>query len=279
MERCRDLLFVLLVTAVATTTAWSYPADGKLERDKSIFTEREPRARRQEGRFELTDEENNRLLEALKKSNPAKARELAELRKKNPKRFSEALRTNAPEEYGKIVGERVERWFERRRQSRRNDFLAWLKTNVPQEADALAKLKESNPDLYTKKYEWTHRRYGRAFDESKDHPEMARVLLEDVRLKRTRDHLVGRIKRAESDRERKRLCAELEGVLSDRYDLIVIRKQLLYERLLRRLEGLQKWIRRSRADIEEAKKEDIKAENIRQRTKTLLEGTNKGILD
>jgi hypothetical protein len=279
MERCRGLVFVLLVTTVATVTALPNPADGKQERDKSIFTEREPRARRQEGRFELTDEENSRLLEALKKTDSAKARELAELRKKNPKRFSEELRKNASDEYDKIVGEHVERWLERRRQGRRNEFIAWLKTNVPQEADALEELKDKNPDLYTRKYEWTYKRYGRAFDESKDHPEMARVLLEDVRLKRTRDHLVGKIKRSESDRDKKRLTAELESVLSDRYDLIVIRKRLLYERLLKRLEGLQKWIRKSRADIEEAKKEEIKAENIRQRTKTLLEGTKKGILD
>jgi hypothetical protein len=279
MERCRGLVVVLWVTMVAIITALPTPAHGTQERDKSIFNEREPRARRQEGRFELTDEENSRLLEALKKTDTAKAQELAELRKKNPKRFSEALRKNVPDEYDKIVGERVERWFERRRQGRRNEFITWLKANMPQEADALEELKDRDPDLYTRKYEWTYRRYGRAFDESKDHPEMAKVLLEDVSLKRARDHLVGRIKRTESDKEKKRLTAELENVLSDRYDLIVIRKRLLYERLLKRLEGLQKWIRKSRADIEEAKKEDIKAENIRQRTKTLLEGSTKGILN
>jgi len=279
MERCRGLVFVLLVSTVATVTALPYPADGTQETDKSIFTEREPRGRRQEGRFELTDEENNRLLEALKKSDPAKAREVAELRNKNPRRFSEELRRNVPDEYDKIVGERVERWFERRRQGLRSEFIAWLKANVPQEADALEELKENNPDLYTRRYEWAHKRYGRAFEESKDHPEMAKVLLEDVRLKRTRDHLVGRIKRSESDKDKKRLTAELESVLGDRYDLIVIRKQLLYERLLGRLEGLQKWIRKSRADIEEAKKKEIKTENIKQRTRTLLEGKKKGILD
>jgi len=279
MERCRSVVFVLLLSTAVTVTTWANPADRKQEKDKSIFTEREPRGRRQEGRFELTDEENNRLLEALRKTNPEKAREVAALRKKNPKRFREELRKSAPDEYDEIVGERVERWFERRRQDRRSEFLAWLKTNLPQEADGLAKIKETDPGLYTRKYEWMYKRYGRAFDESKDHPEMAKVLLEDVQLKGMRDRLVGRIKRSEGEKDKQRLIAELEGVLGDRYDLIVIRKQLLYERLLRRLEGLQKMIRKSRADIEEAKKREIKTENIKQRTKTLLEGQRKGILD
>ena len=50
-------------------------------------------------------------------------------------------------------------------------------------------------------------------------------------------------------------------------------------RLLKRLEALQKWIRKSRADIEEAKRDEIKDENIRERTKTLLQGAKKGILN
>jgi len=279
MEKCRGIVLVLLVSIAANATALPYPAEGKQDGDKSIFTERQPRARRQEKRFELTDEENNRLLEVLRKTDPEKAGEVEALRKQQPKRFREELRTNAPGEYDKIIGERVERWFERRRQDRRSEFNDWLKTNAPQEAEGLEKIRDMNPDLYTQKYEWIYKRYGRAFDESKDHPEMAKVLLEDLKLQRKRDYLVGRIKRSESEKEKKRLLADLEAVLGDRYDLIVIRKQMLYARLLKRLESLQKWIRKSRADIEEAKKEQIKVENIRERTKTLLEGKKKGILD
>jgi len=72
----------------------------------------------------------------------------------------------------------VERWLDRRRQDRHAEFKAWLKTNAAQEADALEKIKESDPELYSRKYEWVYKHYGRAFDESKDHPEMAKVLLE-----------------------------------------------------------------------------------------------------
>ena len=279
MEKYRGIVLVLVLAGVSTVTALAESADGNQQGDKSIFTERQSRGRRQEGRFELTDEENSRLLEILKKADPAKAREVETLRKTHPRRFREELRKNVPEEYDKIVAERVERWLERRRQDRHTEFEQWLKTNAAQEAEALEKIKESDPELYARKYEWTYKHYGRAFDESKDHPEMARVLLEDLKLQRKRDYLVGRIRRSESETDKQKLIADLESVLSDRYDLIVIRKELLYERLLKRLETLQKWIRRSRADIEEAKKEEIKTENIRQRTKTLLEGTKRGILD
>ena len=228
MEICRGLVLLMLVSVTTTVTALPNPADGKKGKDTSIFAESQQRGRRQDGRFELTDEENNRLLETLKKNNPQKAREVASLREKNPKRFRDELRTNASNEYDKIVGERVERWFEQRRQDRRSEFIDWLKANVAKEANELEKLKDKNPDLYAKKYEWTYKRYGRAFDESKDHPEMTKVLLEDLTLQRTRDHLVGRLKRSENEQDKKRLTAQLERVLSDRYDLIVIRKQLIY---------------------------------------------------
>lgn len=279
MEKFHGIVFVLLASMTASATALPYPAEGKGDGDESIFTERKPRPRRQEGRLELTEKEYNRLLEALRKTDPKKAKEVAALRKKHPKRFAEELRKHVPGEYDKIVVERVERWFERRNQDRHAEFKNWLKTNAPQEVSSLEKIREADPDLYSRKYEWIYRHYGRAFDESRDHPEMAKVLLEDLKLQRKRDHLVGRIKRFESEKGKTRLITELEEVLRDRYDLIVMRKQLLYERLLKRLESLQKSVRRSRADIEEAKKEDIKAENIRQRTKTLLEGKKKGILD
>ncbi len=279
MKTYRGIVLLLLIGAATTATAFPNPADGKNQENKSIFNEDAPRGRRQGTRFELTDEENNRLLETLKKSDPEKAKELAGLRKKDPKKFREALRKNVSNEYDKIVGERMERWFERRRQDRRTEFIDWLKMNVPKEAEVLEKLKDNDPDLYARKYEWAHKRYGRAFEESKDHPEMTKVLLEDLSLQKTRDRLVSRIRRTESEEDKKRLIAQLEEVLSDRYDLIVIRKQLLYERLLRRLESLQKWVRKSRADIEEAKKKEIKAANIKQRTQTLLEGQKRGILD
>ena len=279
MDKFRGIALLLLLAALACATLLPCRADEKKEEEKTIFTEDVPRGRRQPGGFELTDKEKNRLLEVVKKIDQKKAREIAGLRKKDPKKFIEELKKNAREEYARIVGERVEKWIESQRQERQAAFKEWLKKNVPQLAEELEKLKAKDPDLYARKYDWAYEKYKRVFDESRYHPEEAKVLLEDLKLQDRRDYLIRKYKNTRSEKDKKRIVAQLERVLSDRYDLIVIRRQMGYERLLRRLESLQNYIKKSRDEIEEAKKKDIKDENIKKRMKTLLEGKKKGILD
>jgi len=280
MEKFRSIFLLWAVAIVATSALLPCRADQKDEKqeDKTIFAEDEPRERRRPGTFELTDEEIDRLLKAVKEGDSKKAEEIAELRENNPKKFREELKKHAREEYDRIVGERVERWIEGKRQERRAAFKDWLKENVPQLADELEKIKSRGPDLYSRKYDWAYEKYRRVFDESRRHPEEARVLLEDLKLQDKRDYLIGEIKRTTNQKDKQRMVAQLEKVLSDRYDLIVIRRRMAYERLLRRLEHLQNHIKKSRVEIEEAKKKDIKDENIKQRIQTLLEG-KKGILN
>lgn len=272
MEKCRGIIFVLVIAIVVTVTALPCPAgeeDKKDKDEKTIFTEDEPREYRQgRERFELTDEEIDRMLDDLKQRDPKKAKELAGLREKDPEKLRDELRRHARDEYGKIVGERIEKW----RQQRRADFLKWLGKNVPKVAEELAKLKDKDPDLYTTKYDLVRRKYYRPFRESERHPELAVVLLEDLKLQERRNELVTKIKAAKSESEKKRLTAQLQKVLSDRYDLIVRRKQLAYERLLKWLERLRGQIRESRAELIDAQKKGTKAENIKERTKILLEG-------
>ncbi len=270
MEKCRGIILLLAVAAAVTITALPCPADEKKQEDKSIFAENERRGPRTgRGRFELTDEEKDRILEALRERNPEKAREVAGLREKDPDKFREELRRHAREEYSKVIRGRMERW----RQERQAEFLAFLDKSVPKVAEELARLKEKNPDLYTRKYDLARRKYERAFEESKRNPDMAEVLLEDLKLRERSDDLVVRIKAAKSERDKKRLTAQLERVLSDRYDLIVRRKQMAYERFLHWLEELKKRIEKSKAEIIRAKKKDVRAENIKERMETLLEGT------
>ena len=269
MEKCRGIIFILAVTAIVTGAALPCPAAGKKEAKKDIFTEGERRGPRPgRGRFELTDEEKDRILEALSKRDPEKARELAGLREKDPDRFREELRRNAREEYGKVMRDRMEKL----RQERRAEFLAFLEKSVPKEAEELTKLKDKNPDLYTRKYDLARRRYERAFEESKRNPDLAEVLLEDLKLKKRSDELVIKIKATKSERDKKRLTAQLQRILSDRYDLIVRRKQMAYERFLYWLEELKERIEKSKVEIIRAKKKEVRAENIKQRMTILLEG-------
>lgn len=269
MEKCRGIIFVLAVTAIVTGTALPCPATDKKEDKKDMFTQGERRGPRPgRGRFELTDEEKDRILEALSKRDPEKARELAGLREKDSDKFREELRRHAREEYSEVMRDRMEKL----RQERQAEFLAFLDKSVPKEAEELTKLKDENHGLYTAKYDLAWKKYDRAFEESKRNPDLAEVILEDLKLRKRSDDLVIKIKAAKSERDKKRLTAQLERVLSDRYDLIVRRKQVAYERLLHWLEELQKRIETSKTEIVRAKKQEVRAENIKQRMKTLLEG-------
>jgi len=60
-------------------------------------------------------------------------------------------------------------------------------------------------------------------------------------------------------------------VIAGRFDLIVRRKQIAYERLLKRLEELQKKVRESRGEIAKWRSDELKNENVKQRMQDLLE--------
>jgi len=272
MEISRAIILILAMTAVLAVS--NQPCAGDQNGEESIFTEdddrgpeRGPRRGPGRGRFELTDEEIDRIMEGLKQRSPEKAKELEKLREEEPEKFNTELRRHAREELRKVTGERIEKW----RQQRQADFLKWLTKNLPDEAEELAKLKERNPDLYDQKYELVLKKYGRIYNESRRNPELEKVLIEDLRLQKRRDQLLGKINASKSQREKKKLTAELGEVVGHRYDLIVRRKQIAYERLLKWLEELQNRIKESRADILKAQDTKVKAQNIENRTQELLE--------
>ena len=271
MEKSRGIILALAIAAAMFSAALPCPAGEKDNKSEQDIFEDEPSdqrtgRRRGRGRFELTEEAIDRIMEDFKKRNPQKAKELAELRKKDPKKFRDELERHAREEFGEIVRERIEKY----RQQRRIDFLKWLEENVPGQAKELARLKERSPDHYGKKYELIWRKYGRIFEENRRNPELAGVLLEDVKLKDRRDELIKKIKATQSRRESERLTAKLEEVIGLRYDVILRRKQIAYAPLLQWLEELQDRIEESRADIRTYQDPQTKEANIKQRTQELL---------
>lgn len=277
MESSRVIILILALAAVlAVGTQHSV---GEQKDEQNIFEEddrgpgpgpgpeRGPRRGPGRGRFELTNEEVDRILKDLNERSPEKAKELTELRKKDPDKFREELGRHAREEFRKVIGERIEKW----RQQRQADFLKWLQENLLDESEELAKLKETNPDLYDKRYELASRKYRRAFEESRRSPELGAVLIEDIRLQKRRDQLLDKINAITNRREKQKLTEELEEIVGRRYDLIVRRKQIAYEWLLKRLEELQNRINESRAEILKAQDAKVKEENIKKRTQELLE--------
>ncbi|MGD2095076.1 MAG: hypothetical protein PVH77_08735 [Phycisphaerales bacterium] len=211
-------------------------------------------------RFEPSKEEIDKILKELKQKDPAKSKELETLREKDTDKYRA--------EIGKLVFERRMEFFRKRWEE---EFLAWLEKVKPREAQKLAGLKDQDAELYTKKFNHARRKYWRIFEEGKRFPELEEVLLADMELEERQDVLVSQIKAAKNEDEKQNLTAKLQEVVGAKYDLIIRRKQIAYEQLLKRLEEIQREINISREEISKWKNEELKKENVEIRLKDLLE--------
>ncbi|MBN1803835.1 MAG: hypothetical protein JW837_01165 [Sedimentisphaerales bacterium] len=281
MELRRGIIIILIMATIAFVPCYS----GEKKTDKDIWIEDEPkgpgpgggpggipghgepgRGGKGRGRFELTEEEISRIIKSLQENNPQKARELKELRQKDPNQFNIELRRHGREEFGRIFRERFDKWMK----ERQNEFLQWLEKAVPKESRNLTKIKETNPNLYPDKYELIWKKYERIYEERRRNPELAEVLLEDLKLKETRNELVMKIRTSKDERQKQLWTAQLEQVVARRFDLIIRRKQIEYERLLQWLEELQDRITQSKEEIDKGLDKEYKDQNVKKRIQDLL---------
>jgi hypothetical protein len=209
MQINRRIIFALALAVIVACATLPCSAQDKSKQEPNIWTndgQRESGQGRGRVRLELTDEEINRIMESVKKRDAKQAKDLTKLQEKDPEKFMEELRRHAREEYGQIVRERIEKWRDRRRA----EFEEWLGKSFPGEAEELAKLKETNADLYGKKYDLAWQKYNRVFEESRRSPELAEVLVEDLKLQKRTEELLGKIKNARNEKEKKKLTADME---------------------------------------------------------------------
>lgn len=219
----------------------------------------------------LSDETVDRIMNGIAQRDPAKARELAELRKKDPEQFKTELGWHGRKEIDEISRER----FEARRQRRHNDFIEWLKSNYPQDEAELAKVREKDPQLYVRNFEHLLERYGRIFEAHCVNPELGNVLKEDYDLRKRRDEILRQMRRERSDARKQILGVELQDIVARRYDLIVRRKEIAYEQLQKKLEELQRQIDESKSEIVKWQDAKLKRDNVRKRIEALTEGMNR----
>jgi len=216
----------------------------------------------------LNDENIERILKGIRQRDPAKAKELAELRKRDPEQFKAELGRAGRKEIEEISRERYQAW----REKRKADFIEWLKANYPNAEKELTHLKEQDPPLYVKNYERLEAKYGRIFDADNSNPELGAVLKEDLLLKDRRNALLRKLREERSDARRQAIGTELRDVVARRYDLIVRRKEIAYEELQKKLEGLQKQIEASKTEIVQWQDTETRLENIRRRIEALSKG-------
>jgi len=279
MKLRRGIILILVMAAMTTVTILPcYSQEKKAGED--IWSENEPRGPvggpgregpgrggRGLGRYRTSEEEIDHFLNDLKESDPAKAKELTTLREKDPEKFREELRKSIREQFSK----RIESW----RNRWRTEFLEWLGKSVPKVARDLNSLKDTDPNLYAKKYEIVREKYRRIFDESKRNPDLADVLMAELELEKRQELLVNKIKATKSEKEKKKLTSQLEEVVANKYDLIITKKIIAYEFLLKRVEELQKELNRNREEIDKWKDEKIKAQNVKERVDELTEKSRK----
>ncbi|MCX5635682.1 MAG: hypothetical protein NTW55_07595 [Planctomycetota bacterium] len=235
--------------------------------------------------LELTDEKVVQSMEWLEENNPQQAQKLTQLRKDDPEKFKQELRETIREQFGKKIREHAGQKPPRESQmgqekgmwmrEREADHLKWLEKNYPDDARKLGELKKKNPELYFKQLMHSMRSYGKIEEAEKDNPQLAEVLKSDLQLRKEQDKLLGKIKDAATEKEKKQLSGELEKVVSSRFDFVVKRKQIEYEMLLKRLEKLKEDVKKSESTVEKWKDQKFKKDAVKSRVGELLSQSEK----
>lgn len=266
MEQRRTALLVVMAL-LAGAASLAAAKDQAQDKTGDIWEDEPSDARQPRWYRWYSKEVADRIMEGIQKRDPAKAKQLAALRKKDPEKFKAELGRHGRKEIEQISRERYDAW----RKRWKADFVQWLKANYPQEEKDLTKLLEKDPQLYVKRYEHLRAKYSYIFEAEQDNPELGAVLKEDFELKGRRDHLLARMRREKSDARRQAIGAELQEVVSRRYDLIVRRKEIAYEHLIKKLEGLQAFLKQSKEEIVKSRDSKVRQENIRRRLEALAE--------
>ncbi|MBN1456253.1 MAG: hypothetical protein JW912_00190 [Sedimentisphaerales bacterium] len=225
---------------------------------------------------QMTDE----MLERIAQENPEKAKQLRELRDQDPEKFKEQMHREAAQSFGRNRGGqnesmrrgraggqpqtpgegfghaernngegpgRMSRWKDRV-QKKHDEFVDWLKENYTDVADELAKLRETDPGEYIKKFTESREKYGEIMEVQKRNPEYAEVLKEDLELKQNRDTLIRKLQNAD-DEQKDEIKDELKEIVAKRFDIIIKKKEFKYKALKERLEDLQKKLDSRQAEL------------------------------
>jgi len=149
------------------------------------------------------------------------------------------------------------------------EYLEWLEKNYPEKAEELKKLKEDNRQVYRKKVGYGMKKHRRIMEAEKENPELAKVLKESMELNQQRNKLAKKIYHTEDEKEKQKLTKQLEGLLSEKFDLVLKRKELELEQLQKRLEQLKRQLKSNRENIEKWKDSKFKEQKIKERLERL----------
>jgi hypothetical protein len=246
-------------------------------------------------RFMLSDDYIADLLEKIKQNDPNEAARLEKLQQEDPRQFRLEIRRITWEQMKSERQSRLERpvlpegpegsdamrntrnpgrIFNARDRAREQlgemeqELISWLEKNEPDKAKELAELKENNPLAYMKIIAIETKKYREIIEAEKTNPALAEILKKDLALKQQRDQLLEKIRGATDEKEKQQLAEQLKQVVSERFDLIVQKKQFKYEDLKKKLEELQQRVNRSQTELENFKNK--KEEHIKTYIEKLI---------
>jgi hypothetical protein len=218
------------------------------------------------GSYTPTDDEITRVMDAVRRRDPNKAKELEAIRKTTPQFFINALRQTF--EYNNLMATHINDI----RTQRRSDFIKWLEQYVPKEADELKRL-SSQPELYVRRYDLAWQRYSNVFDKSQKNsdPNWSKNLVADLELEDQQNRLRGQLWNPRIPTEqRNEIESQLKEVVNKRYDINVEQKKIEYEQLLRQLNDLHALIQIKLQDLRRWDDPNEKTQAVNDRMKYLI---------
>ena len=227
-------------------------------------------------------ERMERMMNRLKEVDPNKAAELEKLRETDPEAFRNEMREMMRERFKERAMQRgkeecppeaKKEIIREKLRERGDEYLDWLKANYPEEAQRLAELQKDKPELYKRQLWLGARKYGRIAEAAQENPELAKILKEDLELRNKSFEILRKIKTTTDEAEKQKLASELEKMTSDRFDVILQRKQMEYDQLRKELDKLTERIKQNEIQLEKWKAN--KAERVKERVKELLNRTEK----
>ena len=232
------------------------------------------------GDIALTDRRIDQFLERLSKTNPRRANEL------------KALRTAQPEQFRiQIRDEMTSRFFQSASQSVRTrpapdtaaasdpqhpvkpgeellELIAWLEQNFPRQAEEL----KTVPAPSAERIAELVGRFEPVMRAEHQNPPLAAIMKDDIAIQMQNDELLMDLQYA-NEQEREAIIKELEKLTSQRFDLIVRKREIQYEQLRQRLEKLQQNLEKQKADLDKLKA--TKEKTITDRVQDMVEYTRK----
>lgn len=219
----------------------------------------------------LTEKQIQEILDELKKSNPQRAAQLEELKNTDTEKFIAAIRDEVKKQQKPAQKSSQEDWKEQLHR-RHEYFLTWFEEQYPEEHKELNQLQQSDPEKFVQRVMDLMNIYGPIQRAERYSPELAAAMKKDLELQKRRDALLLQIRIAPEDQQAK-LIEELRNVVAERFDTIVLEKQLRYEWLKRRLESLKEKLEARASELESLN--ENKDQSVKDRTDELIERTEK----